>query len=98
MHCCMAQGLGMNTRHWLAGTALLLAALPAATSARANEAGSSLRAALPARFSPSLSAGVAVVAIGYEQYGVGTILKAGVDRKLGAFDQRLGAVLSFTRF
>jgi hypothetical protein len=88
----------MNTRHWVAGAALLVAVLPAAKSARANEAEPSFSAALPARFSLSLSAGVAVVAIGYEQYGVGTMLKAGVDKRLGAFDQRLGAVLSFTRF
>jgi hypothetical protein len=90
----------MNTRHRLFGAALLLfAALPAAKTARANEAGPSLRERLPARFSPSLSAGAAVVATGYEEYGVGAILKAGVERRLaGALDQRLGAVLSFTRF
>jgi hypothetical protein len=94
----MAQGLGMNTRYWVAGAALLLAVQSVAESARGDEAGPSPSAALSERFSPSLSAGVAVVATGYEQYGVGTMSRAGVDGKLGAFDQRLGAMLSFTRF
>jgi hypothetical protein len=55
--------------------------------------------AVPSRFSPSLSAGIAFVALGYEQYGVGAILKAGVDRRLtGSVEQRLGAALSYSRF
>jgi hypothetical protein len=90
----------MNTRHWLLGVATLFAALPSTATAHADEtAGSSVQNAAPSRFSPSLSAGVAFVAIGYEQYGVGAILKAGLDRKLtGAINQRLGAALSYSRF
>jgi len=92
-------GFGMNTRHGLSGAVLLFAAIAAAATARAAETRLSVNEVLPGRFSPSVSAGVAVVAIGYEEYGVGAILKAGADKRLaGALDQRLGAVLSFTRF
>jgi hypothetical protein len=89
----------MNARHWLLGAATLLAALPSTTTARADETAGSVPSSDLSRFSPSLSAGIAFVAIGYEQYGVGAILKAGLDRKLpGAVDHRLGAALSYARF
>jgi hypothetical protein len=95
----MAKGLDMNTRHWLLGAATLCPALPSTTTAYASETGASAQPAPPSRFSPFLSAGPAFVAIGYEEYSLGAILKIGIDRKLmGALDQRVGAVLSFTRF
>jgi hypothetical protein len=90
----------MNTRHWLSGAALLLFfALGTTKTAHAAEAAPSFSERLSQRLRPSFSVGAAVVAIGYEEYGVGAILKASVDAKLaGALDQRLGALLSFTRF